>query len=248
MSTHSHRNRTSGPGSSSALKWVLTVPSVVMIMALGLWFFGGVVAPGYWTSIIFGVVWFVVASILIGQIATRRPGLKAPMRATFIVVAAASAVGFYWTSIRDDRVDEAVVTGVAASQVAAGSAPTASKAPAPTAPPASNIEIARGEFQTRAHSSRGTAAVVDLAAGGQKLTLTDFETDNGPDLRVYLVKGSVQSDGDVDDVVDLGRLKGNVGDQQYAIPERTDLTAYSTVVIWCRAFSVSFAQADLRAS
>ena len=90
--------------------------------------------------------------------------------------------------------------------------------------------------------------MVDLAAGGRKLTFTDFETDNGPDLRVYLVRGAVQSDGDVDDVVDLGRLKGNVGNQQYAIPEGTDLTAYSTVVIWCRAFSVSFAQAELRAS
>lgn len=248
MSTHSHGNHTSGRGASSGRAWVVTVPLVVAGLALGLWFFGGVVAPGYWTSIIFGIVWFVVASVLIGQIAKRRPGLKAPMRATFIAVAAASAVGFYWTSIRDDKVDEAVVTGVAASQVAAGNPPTASGEPAPTTPPATNVEVARGEFETRAHSSRGTAAVVDTADGGTKLTFTDFATDNGPDLRVYLVKGPVQSDGDVDDVVDLGRLKGNVGNQQYAIVKGTDLTAYSTVVIWCRAFSVSFAQADLRAS
>jgi hypothetical protein len=105
------------------------------------------------------------------------------------------------------------------------------------------VEVARGTFETRAHSSRGTAAVVELAAGGRKLTFTDFETDNGPDLRVYLVRG-----GDVDDPVDLGGLKGNVGNQQYDLPSNVDTGAYSTVVIWCRAFSVSFAEADLRSS
>lgn len=248
MGTHSHDNRTSGTNVTSAVTWALTVPLVIVGLALGLWFFGGVVAPGYWTSIIFGVVWFVVASVVIGQIAKRRPALKAPMRTTFLVVAAASAVGFYWTSIRDDRVSEAVVIGVPASEAPAADPPPPSESPAPTTPPAANIEIARGEFQTRAHSSRGMAAVVDTADGGTKLTFTDFATDNGPDLRVYLVRGSVQGDGDVDDFVDLGRLKGNVGNQQYTIPDGTDVGAYSTVVIWCRAFSVGFAQAQLRSS
>lgn len=254
MSTRSHGNRSTGNPVASLATWALTVPLVIVGLAVGLWFFGGVVAPGYWTSIILGFAWFVLASVLIGLIAKRRPGLKAPMRTTFIVVAVVSAVGFYWTSIRDDRVDEVVAIGVPASQVPGGGAPPSeapvpaatpvpTETPAPAPPAASNIEVARGAFETRAHSSRGTAAVVDLADGGSKLTFTDFATDNGPDLRVYLVRG-----GDVDDFVDLGRLKGNVGNQQYAIPNGTDVGAYSTVVIWCRAFSVSFAEAKLRAS
>ncbi len=247
MSTRAPGNRTFSSGSHSVRVWLITVPLVVIGLALGLWFVGAVLASGYLTSIALSVLWFVVVGVLIVLIAKRRPGLTAPMRTTFLVVAAASAVGFYWTSIRDDRVDETVITGVAASRLPS----TPQAAPGtPAAPPAAatNVEVARGGFQTRAHSTRGTAAVVELAEGGRKLTLTDFATDNGPDLRVYLVRGRVQSDGDVDDYVDLGRLKGNVGNQQYTVPEGIDLSADTTVVIWCRAFSVNFGQADLRAS
>ena len=68
-----------------------------------------------------------------------------------------------------------------------------------------------------------------------------FETTNGPDLYVWLVK-----DGDVDNgYVDLGRLKGNIGSQNYVIPEGTDLSEYDTVFIWCKAFSVLFGSAEL---
>ena len=48
------------------------------------------------------------------------------------------------------------------------------------------------------------------------------------------------------DYVDLGRLKGNKGNQQYGIPDDVDVRRYSTVVIWCRAFTALFARAELR--
>ncbi len=85
-------------------------------------------------------------------------------------------------------------------------------------------------------------------AGERALTVTDLDTDNGPDLRVYLVAGPVVNDSDVGEFVDLGGLKGNKGTQQYSIPAGTDTERYSTVVIWCRAFTVSFAKAELAAS
>ena len=47
-------------------------------------------------------------------------------------------------------------------------------------------------------------------------------------------------------VGDLGGLKGNKGEQQYAIPARAVVRGRMTVVIWCRAFSVLFARAPLR--
>jgi hypothetical protein len=78
------------------------------------------------------------------------------------------------------------------------------------------------------------------------LTLTRFETDNGPDLRLLLVAGPARSEGEVRDHVDLGALKGNRGDQQYRLPAGLDLDRYPTVVVWCRAFSVLFARAPLR--
>lgn len=226
------------PGAALA-RSVGAAAAVVVVLAAGLWFWGGVVAPGYTSSIVLSVLWFVVAGVALGRLAGRAPALRRAIRGTFLVTSLAAAVGFYWTSIRDDRVNETVVTGVPASRAGGGSA-------APAAGADTNVELLRGDVRTRAHSSRGTATVVAVAGAGRVLTLTDFETDNGPDLRVYLVRGPVADDGDVDDFVDLGRLKGNVGDQQYTIPDATDVAAYSTVLVWCRAFSVAFAQADLR--
>lgn len=239
MSTSTHETSPLRRGTS---RW-LAVPVAVGMLALGTWFFGGVVAPGYLTSIIFSIGWFVVAAGLAWAATRRWPTLARPLGTTFAVAAVLGGAGFYWTSIRDDRVNEAVVTGVAPAAVPAPT-PAASE---PTSPPAQapvNVAARRGSFVARAHAGRGTATVVELAAGGQRLTLTDFETDNGPDLYVYLTRGSVG--GGVDDFVNLGRLKGNVGNQQYVIPEGTDLDAYSTVVVWCRAFSVNFAEATLR--
>jgi len=61
---------------------------------------------------------------------------------------------------------------------------------------------------------------------------------------VYLAKGPATVS-DVPDYESLGRLKGNVGDQQYDVPRDLDLGEYTHVVIWCRAFSAGIAQAPL---
>lgn len=82
-----------------------------------------------------------------------------------------------------------------------------------------------------AHSSNGTASVVRLPSGERLLTLTDFRTDNGPDLRVYLVAGSVNGDRGRGRVHRSRALKGNVGNQQYDVPEGTDLDRYGTIVV-----------------
>ena len=70
------------------------------------------------------------------------------------------------------------------------------------------------------------------------LRLENLKATNGPDLYVYLSTGK-----DVSDIVNLGRLKGNIGNQNYKIPQGTDLTKYDTVLIWCKAFSVLFGSA-----
>jgi hypothetical protein len=89
--------------------------------------------------------------------------------------------------------------------------------------------------------------VIRLARGGRVLTLTRFATSSGPDLRVYLSTRD-PARGGLGDVEDLGGLKGNKGDQQYRVPPDLDLRRYSTVVIWCRAFSVPFTSAALGTS
>ena len=73
------------------------------------------------------------------------------------------------------------------------------------------------------------------------LRFEDFQTTNGPDLFVYLVEpGKETADG-----IRLGALKGNQGDQNYVLPKDVDLTKYSRVVIWCRAFDADFGTGDL---
>ena len=47
------------------------------------------------------------------------------------------------------------------------------------------------------------------------------------------------------DYIDLGSLKGNIGNQNYEIPAGTDLSQYQSIVIYCQPFHVVFATATL---
>ena len=122
------------------------------------------------------------------------------------------------TTLRDKTVDETVAVGPA---------------------------MLSGSFVSGAHETRGTARIVS-AGDGSVLTLTDFRTDAGPDLFVYAVpSGATDS---VEGGVRLGGLKGNIGNQQYALPAGLELAPGTTIMIWCRAFSVAFGSALLGAS
>lgn len=104
---------------------------------------------------------------------------------------------------------------------------------------------AQGDFAGLAHDVQGEAMVLETKDGELFLRFEDFEVENGPDLRVYLSAAGEGGDYGAD-FVDLGGLKGNIGDQNYSIPESTDVTKYRSAVIWCRRFSVAFAVADLK--
>jgi hypothetical protein len=87
-----------------------------------------------------------------------------------------------------------------------------------------------------------------LADGKKTLRLTNFATSNGPDVHVYLVAVNDAKDNDTVSraaVVDIGTLKGNIGDQNYDLPANTDLAKYRAVTIWCKRFSVNFGTAPL---
>lgn len=99
-----------------------------------------------------------------------------------------------------------------------------------------------GRFESGAHPTSGEALVIGNGTTQRFLRFENFETDNGPDLNVYLVNSST---GDVSDYVDLGDLKGNIGDQNYEIPADVDLDVYDQVVIWCVRFGVGFGDALL---
>jgi hypothetical protein len=90
------------------------------------------------------------------------------------------------------------------------------------------------------HDAQGMAKILPLDTGASILRLEDFRSTNGPDLYVYLA-----TDKDATDFVSLGRLKANTGNQNYDIPQGTDLAKYDTVLIWCKQFSVLFGSASL---
>ena len=89
------------------------------------------------------------------------------------------------------------------------------------------------------HKTQGTAKVIPTDSGSV-LRLENFKTTNGPDLYVYLA-----TDDKASEFVNLGRLKGSSGNQNYEIPSEVDLSKYNKVLIWCKAFSVLFGTAEL---
>lgn len=106
--------------------------------------------------------------------------------------------------------------------------------------------LASGSFHTNAHDTSGTASVNELSDGTRLLRLTNFKTSNGPDVHVYLVAANDVTDSATvtsAGFIDLGSLKGNIGDQNYTIPADVDLAKYRAATIWCKRFNVNFGTA-----
>ena len=115
----------------------------------------------------------------------------------------------------------------------------------------SQTVLSSGSFHSVAHESKGTATIYQLGDGRRMLRLTNFKTSNGPDVHVYLVAANDASDSETvkkAGFLELGSLKGNIGNQNYDIPADTDLAKYGAVTIWCKRFSVNFGTAPLNSS
>jgi len=111
--------------------------------------------------------------------------------------------------------------------------------------------LAKGEFHNAEKTGSGTATVYQLADGKQLLRLTDFSVENGPDLHVRLIAADDAKDTASvakADYLEVAKLKGNKGAQNYELPEKVDLNKYRVVSIWCNRFSVNFAAAPLTAA
>ncbi len=97
------------------------------------------------------------------------------------------------------------------------------------------------------HGAEGMATIYQLPDGARVLRFEDFRSTNGPDLHVILSAAPDPRTHDAlgENYVELGRLKGNVGNQNYEIPAEVDLTLYQSVVIYCQPFQVVFSTASL---
>ena len=117
-------------------------------------------------------------------------------------------------------------------------------------PAAAPQVVARGEFvdADAIHKGSGQAIVYSLADDKHVVRFENFRTTNGPALVVYLARHSSPTEArHVTDsgFINLGKLKGNVGNQNYTIPADTDIGEYNSVVIWCELFDVLFSPAAL---
>ena len=110
--------------------------------------------------------------------------------------------------------------------------------------------IETGTFHGKVHNTSGRATIYDEGDGKMVLRLTNFKTSNGPDVHVILIAAK-DADDDANflksstERVELGKLKGNEGDQNYDIPAGTDLTRFMTVSIYCERFNANFGAAPL---
>lgn len=179
--------------------------------------------------------------------------LRAPLTWVAVaVLALGAATALYWFQpwklVTDTEVHEELVA-VPSAPVPSPSGPSPSAAPAST--PAGPVLLGSGEFVSHEHDTRGTARIVRTADGRHRLELVGLDTSNGPDLQVWLTDQPVRTGPSGWHVFDdgrhvaLGPLKGNRGDQAYAIPAGTDLTGLTSVSIWCERFAVSFGAAAL---
>lgn len=194
------------------------VAPAIVLVLAGIWLAGGVLTNDFRLSMALTAAWF--ALVAAGALlAWRRYPLLRPAALAAVATLALAGGALALTAVRDTTVDESVAAGPASLG---------------------------GTFASGAHETSGSARIVAGAGGESVLTLTDFRTDAGPDLFVYAVPGG--STDSVEGGVRLGSLKGNIGNQQYALPAGLELDGGATIVIWCRAFSVAFGAASLEAS
>ncbi|GAA4880395.1 DM13 domain-containing protein [Kitasatospora terrestris] len=180
------------------------------------------------------------------------------------VAVAAAAVGLWlfapWKAFTDTAVDEALPTAGAARVSpaaawppagAAGGTPSAGAAggtPSAGAAAPGPVELASGSFRSGEHTTTGAARLVRLPDGSTVLRLENLSTSDGPDVRVYLSAEPAavsRLDSLGDGALELDRLKGNLGNQNYTVPAGTDLSRFRSAVLWCHRFSVGFGAADL---
>ena len=114
--------------------------------------------------------------------------------------------------------------------------------------PAALLKTGTFEGADRFHKGSGVAKIFRGPDGAHLLRVENFSVTNGPDLRVILspvASPSGSSEVTASGYVELGKLKGNVGNQNYPIPAEADIGALRSVVIYCKPFRVVFSVATL---
>ncbi len=174
---------------------------------------------------------------------SRRRFLTRPVvLVALVVVIAAVGFGAYWFQpwklATNTEVNE-VLPGLPEATAAGDESPGA-----PTV-------VAQGELISHEHETTGLVRLVKEPNGDYVVRIENLDTSDGPDLHVFFTDAPVLPGGDGWHVfdqgrhVDLGSLKGNRGNANYAVPAGTDIGGLTSVSVWCDRFDVSFGAAQL---
>jgi hypothetical protein len=98
-----------------------------------------------------------------------------------------------------------------------------------------------------AHKGEGTVTLYQMPDNSRVLRFEDFRVTNGPNLHILLTRNPEPRDAETvgTDYIDLGALKGNVGNQNYSVPTEADLSVYRGIVIYSLSYRVVFSTASL---
>ena len=111
------------------------------------------------------------------------------------------------------------------------------------------VVVAQGQFRDadEFHKGSGTVTLYRLADGTHLLRFEDFRVTNGPQLHVLLANHAepVNRNDLESGYIDLGGLKGNVGNQNYEIGANITIDTVKSIVIYCKPFHVVFSTATL---
>ncbi|GMQ99024.1 MAG: DM13 domain-containing protein [Acidimicrobiia bacterium] len=160
----------------------------------------------------------------------------------------------------DDAVDESLSDAFVSSEVtpdtsttttesepetAAGDAEASTTAIEPVPADSDPVALKAGEFEGVDHRAAGTATVYEQ--DGKFVLRFEDNTDiqNGPDLFIWLLPTDEYTGGIPTEYIDLGKIKGNVGGQNYELPADFDPDVDQLVLVWCKRFSTPFAAASL---
>jgi hypothetical protein len=177
---------------------------------------------------------------------------RSPTWRAAAIVAAILLAGAAWylgspLFIRTTLHEDLPVATAAATPAASAAASFAGITPTAAAPTAAGpVVIAQGDLQfvDSAHNGKGPVRIVRV--GEQRiLRFEEVTITNAPDVHVYL---SRETGGKWTESTSLylGALKATNGSFNYDIPASADISAYKSVVVWCRAFAVLITWADLK--
>lgn len=149
------------------------------------------------------------------------------------------------------RMKNLLVTGAAAIALTAAlagcsaqAATPASSGPSSSSPSSSSSAAAPATMLTGSFAGLNGKKVAGMVAiSGDKVSLSGFSSDQGPDLHLYLTNGTTEAD--VTAGTEFSTVAYNMAAQSFALPSGVDASRFTDVVVHCDKALAVFGAAPL---